>query len=95
MKRIIFIVVLLIALGVLVYKYVNPGLVSAGQMNNPNFVSKEELSNVVQSNIDIIWTEIESMKGQISSNDNELTQINQRLDKIEADLSEIKTMVQN
>lgn len=79
MKR--FIIILAILIAAVVY-FVNSKDIlpaDAGQSRNPNFVTKEELTSLVQTNIDIVWTEIDSIK-------NQLTDINSRLESIETKL---------
>lgn len=73
MKRVLIILVLSVALGVLGYMYFNLKEVSAG---GPKFVTTDHYESTLQTSIDVVYRDIDIVKEDINS-------INDRLDNIE------------
>lgn len=91
LKRIAVILFLLVVIGFLYTRYVHVAAVNAVGRTNPNFVSKDEMSNVLQTNLNMIWNEFDSVKADVNQTKSDVDEINQRLDAIEQSLTEIQT----
>ena len=83
MKRIILLIIIIAAaLGFFLYK--KNSVAVAGVSNNANFVSNEKFETTLQSNLNLIWNELEKQRNDINAT-------NARLDAIGESINEINT----
>jgi peptidoglycan hydrolase CwlO-like protein len=78
-----FFIVLGSVLLVLIASYYTINRVSAIKSNNPNFVTYDKFESVLQNSLNVVWSSIEDIN-------NNLTQINKKLDNMDARLSKIE-----
>jgi ubiquinone biosynthesis protein UbiJ len=76
MKRILIILVLSVALGVLAYMYTDLKKVSA---TGPRFLTTEEFDKTLQDSINVVYRDIDDVKSDISSIEARLSKIEQNL----------------
>ena len=68
---------------VLLASYYTINRVSAIKSNNPNFVTYERFEDVLQNSLNVVWGSIEDINRN-------LTQINQKLDNMDARISQLE-----
>ncbi|MFC1722119.1 hypothetical protein ACFL0C_00550 [Patescibacteria group bacterium] len=82
MKRLTIILVLLVALSVLFYKYVGLRQVVAGPGGtggNPNFISVDQFNSQLQSSMNVMYTDLDEIKLKLDAQDARITELEQRV----------------
>lgn len=88
MKRIIIIVILAVICVAALFGKIS--LVGAAPGSNPNYMSRDDINEMLQTTMDVIYKDIDAVKAAVDKNDQNIDDISGRLDKIDADLSLIK-----